>query len=64
MVGIANISFRMPGSRDLTYMPVSWNWIQFTMAGSFAMVAAMLAAYIPSRKAAQVHPVDILRGGT
>ena len=63
MVGIMNVSFKMPGSKDLTYMPVSWNWIQFAMAASFAMTAAVLAAYIPSRKAAQVHPVDILRGG-
>jgi len=62
MVGIMNVSFKMPGSKDLTYMPVSWNWIQFTMAASFAMAAAVLAAYVPSRKAAQVHPVDILRG--
>ncbi|HWA88743.1 MAG TPA: ABC transporter permease [Rhizomicrobium sp.] len=64
MVAITRISFRMPGSRDLTYMPVSWNWVQFAMAASFAMAAALLAAVIPARKAAQVDPVDVLRGGT
>jgi lipoprotein-releasing system permease protein len=63
MIGIMHVSFKMPGSRDLTYMPVSWNWIQFAMAAAFAMVAATLAAIIPARKAAQVDPVDILRGG-
>jgi len=63
MIGIMRVSFKMPGSRDLTYMPVSWNWIQFAMAAAFAMVAATLAAIIPARKAAQVDPVDILRGG-
>jgi len=63
MIGITRISFRMPGSRDLTYMPVSWNWFQFALAASFAMVSALLAAVIPARKAAQVDPVDILRGG-
>lgn len=44
-------------------MPLDWSVPQFVIAGAFALVAAVLAAWLPARKAAQVLPVDILRGG-
>lgn len=63
MLGLANIRFRPPGVSDIISMPLSWEWEQFAVAASFAMIAAMIAAFLPARKAAKVHPVDILRGG-
>jgi lipoprotein-releasing system permease protein len=62
MIGLKQISFKMPGGTDIVYMPISWNWIQFTLATGFAVGSAVLAALIPARKAARVQPVDILRG--
>lgn len=63
MYGLTRIQFRPPGSSDRISMPISWDWDQFAIAGAFALGAAMLAAFLPARKAAAVKPVDILRGG-
>ncbi len=63
MFGLAHIKFKPPGASDVIFMPLSWGWEQFAIAASFAMIAAMIAAFMPARKAAKVHPVDILRGG-
>ncbi len=62
--GLSTIKFRPPGSSDVIYMPVSWGWEQFAVAAAFAICAAVLAAYLPARKGAQLMPVDVLRGGS
>ncbi len=63
MAGMMQIKFKPPGGSEVVSMPVDWGLTQFLVAGGFAIVAAVLAAYLPSRKAAKVQPVDILRGG-
>ena len=63
MKGLTFIKFRPPGSSDTISMPISWGTEQFLIAGAFAICAAVLAAFLPARKAASVQPVDILRGG-
>lgn len=63
MLGLSNITLKPPGSSEFVKMPLAWDWQQFAIAGSFAMLAAMIAAFLPARKASKVHPVDILRGG-
>jgi lipoprotein-releasing system permease protein len=62
MLGLGQLRFRFPGTSGLTPMPVDWGWQQFAIAGAFAFVAAIGAAWLPARKAAKVKPVDILRG--
>jgi lipoprotein-releasing system permease protein len=64
MLGLMQIRFKPPGGTDPISMPIDWGMAQFLIAGAFAFFAALLAAYLPARKAAQVLPVDILRGGT
>jgi lipoprotein-releasing system permease protein len=61
--GLSNIRLKPPGSSETVNMTVSWGWEQFAIAGGFAIAAAVLAAFLPARKAASVKPVDILRGG-
>lgn len=61
---LSTITFKPPGSSDLIHMPVSWGWEQFAIAATFALCAAVLAAYLPARKGAQLMPVDVLRGGS
>lgn len=41
----------------LHYSP--WHYL---LAGSFAIVSAVFAAYLPARKAARLNPVEIIRG--
>lgn len=62
MKSLMAIKVKAPGSTDLVQMPVDWGWKQFAIAASFALIAAVVAALLPARKAASVHPVDILRG--
>lgn len=64
MQGLMQVRFRPPSFTDVISMPIDWSWPQFTIAVTFAMVAAICAAVLPARKAAKVQPVDILRGGS
>lgn len=63
MLGLMQIRMKPPGGSEIVSMPIDWSAPQFFIAGAFAFFAALLAAYLPARKAAQVLPVDILRGG-
>src|SRR5690606_11540454 len=60
--GLGQITF-YPPEMDPLQLPMDWSPVQFIIAGGFAMGAALLAAWLPARKGAQVLPVDILRGG-
>jgi lipoprotein-releasing system permease protein len=44
------------------HLPLARGLDQYAIAGGVALLAAMIASWIPARKAAQVDPVDILRG--
>ncbi|MBV6633297.1 MAG: ABC transporter permease [Alphaproteobacteria bacterium] len=63
MLALGQVEINPPGATDPINLPLDWSWPQFAIAASFAMLAALFAAFLPARKAAQVHPVDILRGG-
>jgi lipoprotein-releasing system permease protein len=63
MYGLMQIKMRFPGSGSPVQMPISWDWRQFALAIAFAMIASIVAAWLPARKGAKVHPVEILRGG-
>ena len=39
-----------------------WGWSPVALGIGFAMISALVAAFLPARKGASVHPVDILRG--
>jgi lipoprotein-releasing system permease protein len=62
MYALGRLTFKFPGSTQLNHLPIDWGWRQFAIAGAFALIAAIGAALLPSRKAAKVKPVDILRG--
>ena len=63
MLVLSTVEINPPGATDIVTLPIDWTWPQFAIASAFAMIAALMAAFLPARKAAQVHPVDILRGG-
>ncbi|HCS23042.1 MAG TPA: ABC transporter permease, partial [Rhodospirillaceae bacterium] len=62
MAALMQVKIQPPGSLEPIAMPLDWSWPQFAIAGSFALLASVFAALLPARKAADVQPVDILRG--
>ncbi len=63
MVALSRVKIMTPFNTDPTFLPLDWGWLPLAQGIGFAMTSALAAAYLPARKAAQVHPVDILRGG-
>jgi lipoprotein-releasing system permease protein len=62
MAALARVKLKTPFNTDPTSIPLDWGWLPIVLGISFAMTSALAAAYLPARKGAQVHPVDILRG--
>jgi lipoprotein-releasing system permease protein len=49
---------------DATRLPLAYSPWHYLLAGLAALVSSLAAGYAPARKAARVHPVDIIRGAT
>ncbi len=62
MEALASVQIKTPFNTEPTYIPLDWGWSPIVMGIGFAMASALAAAYLPARKGASVHPVDILRG--
>ncbi len=56
------VEVKPPGSTEAINLPIYWGWDQFAIAAGFAILSAVIAAYLPARKGGRVDPVDILRG--
>jgi lipoprotein-releasing system permease protein len=64
MYGLGQIRMKPPGASETIQMPLDWGLDQFAIAATFAIVASVVAALLPARKASLLQPVDILRGGS
>jgi lipoprotein-releasing system permease protein len=62
MRAVENVEIKPPGATDAINLPIYWGWDEFAIAAGFALLSAVFAAWLPARKGARVHPVDILRG--
>ncbi len=49
---------------DVTRIPVAYSPLHYLMAAAVAIVSSFAAGYLPARKAARLHPVEIIRGAT
>jgi lipoprotein-releasing system permease protein len=49
---------------DANRLPLAYSPWHYLLAGLVALVSSVAAGYMPARKAARVHPVDIIRGAT
>ncbi|NND49738.1 MAG: ABC transporter permease [Rhizobiales bacterium] len=58
---LGSIEFRSP-FMDATHLPIYYTPVHYLLAGAVALSAAAIAGYLPARKAAGVHPVQIIRG--
>lgn len=58
------VEIRPPGVAEVVQLPIWWGAEQYAMAAGFAMLACVVASWLPARRAGRVHPVEILRGAT
>lgn len=49
---------------DVTRLPITYAPLHYLMAAAVAIISSLAAGYMPARKAARLHPVDIIRGAT
>lgn len=57
---LGSLNFNIQGRVE--HIPLDRRPFQFAIAGGASLVSALVAAWLPARKAARVDPVDILRG--
>ncbi|MFN3867524.1 MAG: ABC transporter permease [Hyphomicrobiaceae bacterium] len=57
------IEFKSP-FMDSTRLPMYFSFTHYLLAGAVALVASAIAGYLPARKAARQHPVEIIRGAS
>jgi lipoprotein-releasing system permease protein len=62
-VALGSIEIKNPFV-DANRLPLSYNAWHYAIALGVALVSSLAAGYLPARKAARVHPVDIIRGAT
>ncbi len=49
---------------DADRLPLAYNYLHYLLAGLVALTSSVTAGYQPARKAARMHPVEIIRGAT
>ena len=62
-IGLESIEIKSP-FMDMNHLPLSYNPQHYAIAMGVALISSLAAGYMPARKAARVHPVDIIRGAT
>jgi lipoprotein-releasing system permease protein len=58
---IGSIEFKTPFA-DIDRLPLAYTWRHYFLAGLAAVGSSFVAGYFPARRAASVHPVEIIRG--
>jgi len=49
---------------DSDHLPLAYSYLHYLLAGAVALASSVVAGYQPARKAAAMHPVEIIRGAT
>ena len=62
-IGLGSIEIKNPFV-DANRLPLSYNYWHYAIALGVALFSSLAAGYLPARKAARMHPVDIIRGAT
>jgi lipoprotein-releasing system permease protein len=62
-LALGSIEIRSP-FMDSNRLPLAYAPLHYLIAGGVALASSFAAGYAPARKAARVHPVDIIRGAT
>jgi len=61
--GLGSIRIKSP-FLDTDRLPLAYTYTHYLLAGMVALVSSVVAGYQPARKAARMHPVEIIRGAT
>lgn len=62
-MGLGTIEFKSPFV-DATRLPIYYTATHYLLAAGVALAASGIAGYLPARKAARQHPVEIIRGAS
>jgi lipoprotein-releasing system permease protein len=62
-LALGTVEIRSP-FMDSSRLPLVYDPLHYLIAGGVALVSSFAAGFAPARKAARVHPVDIIRGAT
>ncbi|NVO17015.1 MAG: ABC transporter permease [Rhodoplanes sp.] len=62
-VALGSVEIRNPFT-DVTHIPIAWSPLHYAMAAGVAVVSSLVAGFLPARRAARLHPVEIIRGAT
>ncbi len=60
---LGSIEFKSP-FMDATRLPLAYTPVHYLLAAAVALAASAIAGYLPARKAASLHPVEIIRGAS
>jgi lipoprotein-releasing system permease protein len=60
---LGSIEFKSP-FMDSNRLPLDYSVVHYLTAAGVALSSSLAAGYAPARKAARVHPVEIIRGAT
>lgn len=62
--GVSRIPIRVRGLIFADHFLVAWDWHHYFWAAILAVLAVLLASYVPARRAALLSPVATLRGSS
>ena len=62
-VALGSVEIKNP-FLDATRIPLAYSPWHYAIAMAVALGSSLAAGFLPARKAARVHPVDIIRGAT
>src|SRR5713226_79802 len=62
--GISKVPIHIRGLLYTDHFLVVWDWRHYLWATLLAIIAVFIASYVPAHRAAQLQPVDTLRGSS
>jgi len=63
-LGVSHIPIHIRGLLYANYFLVVWDWRHYLWATLLAIISVFIASYVPARRAAELAPIDTLRGSS